>query len=639
MKIARHVSLLCGLFLIPIAAFGSTRTWTGAGGNLVWSNGANWVGGTAPRSGDDLVFAGQSTTNDLAALSLSSITVTSGSSTFSGNAVSVGALHVADSAHVLTTWPFIVTSSDTLVGGSLKLEASRIGNATIDSGTLEVAADNGASDATSLSLGPSAQFVADIAAGNWVMSTDYLVVHGNISLGGSKLVVSPGFITPGQTHTIIRNDGPNPVSGTFQGLPEGAWFIQTRMYRITYHGGSSGRDVALLIPFNAGTWLFSSQATSNFGSPLTLTAHVIAWGAAPTGLVEFFDGATSLGTGVINDWQDAKITTYALSPGSHALTAVYQGTDLFSPNLFSPSTSAPLAQQIRQAQAITSTTLSGGSLPIVAGQKVTFTALVQAPGLTPAGTMTFFDGGLSLGTVPVDGTGKATVETTLSSGTHSVYASFNGSLSFTQSTSNTLTEAVVAMVLTQTALNVSSNPAVVGVPVVLTAIVQAANGFPQGAVNFMDGSSVLGVATIGFDRSASLSVDTLTPGVHTLTALYLGGGGFSASNSAPVEQQIEPSSSVCAPVIVAPPADTMLSADGTATLTVGVEGGQPQVFQWFAGSYPDMSRPFGFAATARITNTWAPTDVWVLVTNGCGTAHASVHLTAFVPSRRRAAGH
>jgi trimeric autotransporter adhesin len=637
MRIARHISLLCSLFILPLAAFGSPKTWIGAGGNALWSNGANWAGGMAPKSGDDLVFGGQSTTNDLTGLSLSSVTVTSGSPTFSGNGVSVGMLHVSGGALILTNWPFSITSSDTLSGATLKLQHSAIGNATVTSGTLEVTTENGSSDATSLTLGASAQFAVDLYETLWAPSPDYLVVHGNISLGGSTLVVNPGTMSPGQTHTLIRNDGPNPVSGTFAGLPEGAWFIQSRiLYRITYQGGSSGRDVALLLPFNAGTWLFTSGSPTNWGSPVTLTAHVIAWGAGPTGVVEFFDGATSLGTAVIDDWQDAKLTTYTLSTGSHVLTAIYQGTDLFSPHLFSPSTSAPLTQEVRQAQAITATTLSGTSLAVFAGQKATFTALVHADGLIPTGTVTFFDGGSTLGTMPIDGSGKATLQTSLSNGMHSIYATFSGSPSFQQSTSNTLTEAVDAAVLTQTALSVSSNPAMAGAPVVLRATVLASSGPPQGAVNFMDGSSMLGVANVGSDQTASLTVDTLAPGVHMLTALYLGEGGFSVSTSAPIEQQIE-SSSDCAPVIVAPPADTELSADGTATLTVGTDGGQPQTFQWYVGSYPDTSHPIGSTATATITNTWTSTDIWVLVTNGCGTAHASAHITAFVPSRRRAA--
>src|SRR5260221_1171804 len=98
MKIARHLSLLCGLFLIPLAAFGSSKTWTGAGGNALWSNGANWAGGGAPKNGDDLVFGGQTRANDLHGLSPSSLTGNAGSPAFRGDAASVGALPVTSAA-------------------------------------------------------------------------------------------------------------------------------------------------------------------------------------------------------------------------------------------------------------------------------------------------------------------------------------------------------------------------------------------------------------------------------------------------------------------------------------------------------------------------------------------------------------
>ena len=425
-------------------------------------------------------------------------------------------------------------------GDTLKLNGSTAGDLSIPSGTLEVA---GFSEASSLTLGSSAQYVVDLNAGFWDKTIDYLAVRGNVSLGGSTLVLNPGTTFPGQTHTLIRNDGPNPIDGTFQGLPEGAWFIQSRiLYRITYHGGSSGRDVAVVLPFNTGSWLFSSRSTTNWGSPVALTAHIIAWGASPTGVVEFFDGATSLGTAVIDDWQDAKLTTYALSAGAHALTAVYQGSDFNSPRgLFSPSTSNTLMQTVQQAQAVTDTTLSGSSTSPYAGEKTAFTALVHAEGLHPTGEVTFFDGGATLGTVPLDGTGRATIETSLPSGTHSVYATFAGTANYQQSTSNTLTETVKEPVQTQTELSVSSNPAMVGVRVVLRATVLAAGGSPKGVVNFMDGSTMLGMAAVGFDQTASLLVD-LAPGEHTLTALYLGGDGFSVSASAPVRQVIDSTS-------------------------------------------------------------------------------------------------
>ncbi len=433
--------------------------------------------------------------------------------------------------------PLRPLSGDTGSGGTLKLNGSTVGDLSIPSGTLEVA---GFSEAASLTLGPSAQYAVDLNGTFWDKTIDYLAVRGNVSLGGAILVLNRVTMFPGQTHTIIRNDGPNPVNGTFQGLPEGAWFIQSQfLYRITYHGGGSGRDVAVVLPFNTSSWLFSSRSTTSWGSPVTLTAHVIAWGTSPTGLVEFFDGATSLGTAVLNDWQDAKLTIYTLSPGSHNLTAVYQGSDFNSPRgLFSLSTSNTLTQTVQQAQAVTDTMLSGSSTSPFAGEKTAFTALVHAEGLHPTGEVTFFDGGNTLGTVPLDGIGRATLETSLPSGTHSIYATFAGTSSYQQSTSNTLTETVKELVQTQTELTVSSNPAMVGVPVVLRATVLAAGGSPKGVVTFMDGSVMLGMANVGFDQTASLLVD-LAPGEHRLSALYLGGDGFSVSASAPIRQVID----------------------------------------------------------------------------------------------------
>ncbi len=88
------------LFLIVLCACGltagaDTRTWNGAGGDTAWSTAGNW-GGTAPVSGDALVFAGTvncTNVNDLAADTLvSALTFNSGAALFSlsGNRLALG---------------------------------------------------------------------------------------------------------------------------------------------------------------------------------------------------------------------------------------------------------------------------------------------------------------------------------------------------------------------------------------------------------------------------------------------------------------------------------------------------------------------------------------------------------------------
>jgi hypothetical protein len=62
----------------------------------------------------------------------------------------------------------------------------------------------------------------------------------------TALQLTLGFIpTTGQQFRIIDNTGSSAISGTFDGLPEGATFFRSgRPFSITYKGGS-GNDVVV----------------------------------------------------------------------------------------------------------------------------------------------------------------------------------------------------------------------------------------------------------------------------------------------------------------------------------------------------------------------------------------------------------
>src|SRR5208337_2819695 len=81
------------------------------------------------------------------------------------------------------------------------------------------------------------------------------------------------------------------------------------------------------------------------------------------------------------------------------------------------------------------------------GSPVTFTATVTAPGATaiPPGTVTFYDGATSLGTVSLDPTGAAAFTTSsLPLGANSITASFSStSPDYQPSISPALTETIV----------------------------------------------------------------------------------------------------------------------------------------------------------------------------------------------------
>ena len=90
----------------------------------------------------------------------------------------------------------------------------------------------------------------------------------------------------------------------------------------------------------------------------------------------------------------------------------------------------------------TVTTITSSASPAAAGANVTFTATVTSTTGVPTGTVTFSDGGNQLGTGAVNSSGIATFSTTaLTSGTHTVTATFQANTNFATS-SATLTQVV-----------------------------------------------------------------------------------------------------------------------------------------------------------------------------------------------------
>jgi hypothetical protein len=107
-----------------------------------------------------------------------------------------------------------------------------------------------------------------------------------------------------------------------------------------YAVNGSGRGPA--VPFlTTPVQLTPSANPSVVAADVTLTAAPVADpSATPTGTVTFRDGATVLGSVPLSGGT-AQLTTSALSPGHHTLTAEYGGDATYA-----PSTSAAVAQQV-----------------------------------------------------------------------------------------------------------------------------------------------------------------------------------------------------------------------------------------------------------------------------------------------------
>jgi uncharacterized protein (TIGR03118 family) len=169
---------------------------------------------------------------------------------------------------------------------------------------------------------------------------------------------------------------------------------------------------------------------------------------------------------------------------------------------------------------------------------VTMTASVAAgPGNagSPTGTVSFLDGNIPLKPVPLVN-GSASLSTFFTNaGIHSITAQYSGDRTFLPR--QEVTPMQITGIATTSTL-VAPTDAAPGATLVLSATISSAGGIPTGQVNFLDGTTNLGTATLNAAGSAFLRTDTLSAGTHSLSVAYAGDGKFDLSTSAAVTLDI-----------------------------------------------------------------------------------------------------
>jgi VCBS repeat-containing protein len=277
------------------------------------------------------------------------------------------------------------------------------------------------------------------------------------------------------------------------------------------------------------TTVSSSKNPTVFGQAVSFTATVSATSGTPTGTVTFLDGATTLGTATLDSTGAGSFTTSSLAVGNHSITASYSG-DIH----FNASTSSAFTQIVNLDVPTVAVNVSPN--PSVFGQPLVATATVSAtaPGSgTPTGTVMFLDGITSLGTANlVNGQASFTISAALTSGLHSIMATYAGDGSFSQNSGTT--GITVNKAATTASLTSSASPSNLNQAVTFTATVSAvAPGAdtPTGAVTFSDGTSNLGTAALDSTGTAVFTTSTLAAGAHAITASYAGDTNFNPSSS------------------------------------------------------------------------------------------------------------
>jgi sugar lactone lactonase YvrE len=363
-----------------------------------------------------------------------------------------------------------------------------------------------------------------------------ITLTANLMGTGGTLTGTIIFEDGGAPIGTANVNGSSPLVATFSptSLAVGSHTI-TAIYPGDANNSPSSPAPAITVvvqQITTGTTLTSSANPGVLNQSLTLIASVsdTSGSIAPSGTVSFQDGGSIIGTAPLNAGGAASLPISTLSLGTHSIAAIYSG----DPN-HSTSQSAALKQQILQPA---TSALTSSINPSTAETAVTFIAkLTGVQGLLPTGTVTFRDGVNILGVIPVDNTGTATFSTSsLAVGSHSIVAVYSGDTNYQPL--NSVLQQTVQIANTSVTLTSSTNPATANTPLTFTAPVKGTGGAVTGTVTFKDGTTVLGNSALNAGV-AIFSTTSLSPGQHTVTAVYSGDSNNSPNTSATLQQQVQ----------------------------------------------------------------------------------------------------
>ncbi len=286
---------------------------------------------------------------------------------------------------------------------------------------------------------------------------------------------------------------------------------------------------------------------------MTLKATVTGSGLTPTGTVNFDDGSGLLGTGTLSNGL-AAYSTSALLPGLHSITARYGGDSNYI-----ALTSAVVNLTVNRATP--SATLTASASVVAYGAPVTFTVTLTGSGLNkPIGTVTFFNGSISLGTGTLNSKGVATLVTgKLPAGKDSVTAHYPGDNYYSATTSSP-----VGITVNQATQTIDFTPLSKTVTYGVSPLTLSATATSGLAVTF----SATGPATVGGDKLTITGAGTVV-----VTAKQAGNGNYSPAT--PVSQTIVVAKAAPAVKLTSSASSVAQGKSVTFTATLTGSGAKP----------------------------------------------------------------
>jgi hypothetical protein len=191
---------------------------------------------------------------------------------------------------------------------------------------------------------------------------------------------------------------------------------------------------------------------------------------------------------------------------------------------------------LRTSPSALALTLAGGTNPSVVGDTLTFNVTV-APN-TANGAVQFLDSGIPIsGILQLSNSSVSFSTSALALGSHSITARYTGSSLFNASVSPALVQTVVkGNTSVSIALTGGANPSVLGDALTFTANVTPSTA--TGSVTFFDGGNAISGNVILTAGSASVTINSLSVGTHSITAQYSGDATFNQATSPVFSQTV-----------------------------------------------------------------------------------------------------
>jgi hypothetical protein len=268
-------------------------------------------------------------------------------------------------------------------------------------------------------VGQSVMFTAKVtgSAGTPTGNVDFrdgLTVIGSANLTGGTATFS----------TSTLSAGSHPITASYSGDSNYSVSLSNLVVQVVKDKNK------------ANVTLTSSANPSDVGQSVKFTATVSPNDAK--GTVQFQIDGKNFGSAVtLSGGTATSGSTTTLTAGNHNITATYSGDTTYA------GSTANLVQKVKGKTACTWPTKP---TTVSFGKPCTFSVQigVQSPGSgNPTGSVTFYDGGKTLGTGSLSADGNATFSiSSLSKGTHSITANYGGDDNFDGSNSNTFSQVI-----------------------------------------------------------------------------------------------------------------------------------------------------------------------------------------------------